>query len=121
MNDWPTEIRTVPSATIPWTMTFALNTYSNPKEVGFAICEELTNNYRSSLVGMNELIQELNRMPMTTETLRLRSRKREIEKELQQIETDIRLYSKPKVYLPIPSKKSPANYECLSSYCPESN
>lgn len=49
---------------------------------------------------MDTLVQELNRMPMTTETLRLRRRKVEIEKELTQIELDIRTFSKPKVYVP---------------------
>lgn len=48
---------------------------------------------------MASLIQELNRMPMTSETLRIRSRKVEIEKELTQIELDIRTFSKPKVYI----------------------
>lgn len=48
---------------------------------------------------MDSLINELNHMPMTTETLRIRNRKVEIEKELSQIELDIRFYSKPKVYI----------------------
>ncbi|KAI8122012.1 hypothetical protein FF38_02206 [Lucilia cuprina] len=48
---------------------------------------------------MSSLINELNHMPMTTETLRIRQRKVEIEKELTQLELDIRLYSKPKVYI----------------------
>uniref|UniRef100_A0A1B0BAN7 Enkurin domain-containing protein n=1 Tax=Glossina palpalis gambiensis TaxID=67801 RepID=A0A1B0BAN7_9MUSC len=51
---------------------------------------------------MSSLVQELNRMPMTTETLRIRNRKMEIERELTKIEFDIRLYSKPKVYVPLP-------------------
>uniref|UniRef100_A0A1B0G1H7 Enkurin domain-containing protein n=1 Tax=Glossina morsitans morsitans TaxID=37546 RepID=A0A1B0G1H7_GLOMM len=51
---------------------------------------------------MSSLVQELNHMPMTTETLRIRNRKMEIEKELTKIEFDIRLYSKPKVYVPLP-------------------
>lgn len=38
-------------------------------------------------------------MPMTTETLRIRSRKVEIERELIDIEKDIRMFSKPKVYV----------------------
>lgn len=40
---------------------------------------------------------------MTTETLRIRNRKQEIEKELQQIEMNIRLYSKSKVYVTEPA------------------
>ncbi|XP_013109043.2 probable serine/threonine-protein kinase DDB_G0280133 isoform X1 [Stomoxys calcitrans] len=49
---------------------------------------------------MESLVLELNRMPMTTETLRIRRRKVEIEKELSQIELNIRAFSKPKVYVP---------------------
>ncbi|XP_067626398.1 uncharacterized protein [Eurosta solidaginis] len=45
------------------------------------------------------LINELNHMPMTTETLRMRLRKAEIEKELKLLETDIRVFSKTKVYV----------------------
>uniref|UniRef100_A0A1I8NL34 Enkurin domain-containing protein n=1 Tax=Musca domestica TaxID=7370 RepID=A0A1I8NL34_MUSDO len=55
---------------------------------------------------MESLIQELNRMPMTTETLRIRRRKVEIEKELSQIELDIRTFSKPKVYVPASNEPS---------------
>lgn len=77
-------------------------------------------NINSIIIGMSELIQELNRMPMTTETLRLRARKNEIEKELQQIESDIRVYSKPKVYLPIPAK-STTKYEYYNNYSPAAN
>uniref|UniRef100_A0A1A9UGJ3 Enkurin domain-containing protein n=1 Tax=Glossina austeni TaxID=7395 RepID=A0A1A9UGJ3_GLOAU len=55
---------------------------------------------------MSSLVQELNHMPMTTETLRIRNRKREIEKELTKIELDIRLFSKSKVYIPLPESQS---------------
>ncbi|XP_073813196.1 uncharacterized protein [Musca autumnalis] len=55
---------------------------------------------------MESLVQELNRMPMTTETLRIRRRKVEIEKELSQIELDIRTFSKPKVYVPATNEPS---------------
>uniref|UniRef100_A0A1A9WR37 Enkurin domain-containing protein n=1 Tax=Glossina brevipalpis TaxID=37001 RepID=A0A1A9WR37_9MUSC len=55
---------------------------------------------------MASLVQELNHMPMTTETLRIRNRKMQIEKELTKIEFDIRLYSKPKVYVPLPADQS---------------
>ncbi|XP_075169868.1 uncharacterized protein LOC142241908 [Haematobia irritans] len=58
---------------------------------------------------MESLVQELNRMPMTTETLRIRRRKVEIEKELSQIELDIRAFSKPKVYVPT-SGETPIPY-----------
>ncbi|XP_055855073.1 uncharacterized protein LOC129918506 [Episyrphus balteatus] len=46
-----------------------------------------------------DLVGELNRMPMTTETLRIRGRKVEIERELVDLENDIRIFSKPKVYV----------------------
>ncbi|KAH8393436.1 hypothetical protein KR215_011424 [Drosophila sulfurigaster] len=45
------------------------------------------------------LINELNHMPMTAQTLRVRSRKAEIDKELTLVEDDIRIYSKEKVYV----------------------
>lgn len=45
------------------------------------------------------LINELNHMPMTAQTLRVRSRKAEIDKELTVVEDEIRIYSKPKVYV----------------------
>ncbi|KAH8299753.1 hypothetical protein KR044_005476 [Drosophila immigrans] len=45
------------------------------------------------------LIRELNHMPMTAQTLRVRSRKAEIDKELTLVEDDIRIYSKEKVYV----------------------
>uniref|UniRef100_A0A1B0A1V7 Enkurin domain-containing protein n=1 Tax=Glossina pallidipes TaxID=7398 RepID=A0A1B0A1V7_GLOPL len=55
---------------------------------------------------MSSLVQELNHMPMTMETLRIRNRKREVEKELTKIELDIRLFSKPKVYVPLPESQT---------------
>ncbi|XP_011184200.1 uncharacterized protein LOC105213221 [Zeugodacus cucurbitae] len=54
---------------------------------------------QSAETRFKALINELNRMPMTTETLRMRVRKAEIEKELKLLETDIRVFSKSKVYL----------------------
>ncbi|CAD7012192.1 uncharacterized protein LOC101451115 [Ceratitis capitata] len=54
---------------------------------------------QSAETRFKALINELNRMPMTTETLRMRVRKAEIEKELKQLETDIRVFSKTKVYV----------------------
>uniref|UniRef100_A0A336LND0 CSON005270 protein n=1 Tax=Culicoides sonorensis TaxID=179676 RepID=A0A336LND0_CULSO len=45
------------------------------------------------------LIQELNKMPMTSETLRIRNRKIEIEKELTKLEDSIRIFSRTKVYV----------------------
>uniref|UniRef100_A0A034WHI7 Enkurin domain-containing protein 1 n=1 Tax=Bactrocera dorsalis TaxID=27457 RepID=A0A034WHI7_BACDO len=54
---------------------------------------------QSAETRFKALVNELNRMPMTTETLRMRVRKAEIEKELKLLETDIRVFSKSKVYL----------------------
>lgn len=50
-------------------------------------------------LGFDGLIHELNHMPMTAETLRVRLRKNEIEKELKSAEDEIRIYSKAKVYV----------------------
>lgn len=38
-------------------------------------------------------------MPMTAETLRIRRRKIEIDKELDSLEASIRLFSRPKIYV----------------------
>ncbi|XP_063710142.1 uncharacterized protein LOC134838526 [Culicoides brevitarsis] len=45
------------------------------------------------------LIWELNKMPMTSETLRIKNRKIEIEKELTKLEESIRIFSRVKVYV----------------------
>lgn len=49
--------------------------------------------------GFKILVDELNRLPMTCETLRVRNRKIEIEKELRSLEINIRVFSRPKVYV----------------------
>lgn len=46
-----------------------------------------------------QLVNELNRMPMSGETLRIRNRKMEIEKALIDLENTIRNFSKSKVYV----------------------
>ncbi|EDW46758.1 uncharacterized protein LOC6607997 [Drosophila sechellia] len=46
-----------------------------------------------------QLVNELNHMPMTAQTLRVRNRKAEIDKELTIVEEDIRIYSKTKVFV----------------------
>ncbi|EDV59689.1 uncharacterized protein LOC6542980 [Drosophila erecta] len=46
-----------------------------------------------------QLVNELNHMPMTAQTLRVRNRKAEIDKELTIVEEDIRIYSKAKVFV----------------------
>ncbi|CAO1343044.1 unnamed protein product [Diamesa serratosioi] len=45
------------------------------------------------------LVDDLNRLPMTAETLRVRNRKIEIEKELRKLDTNIRTFSRKKVYV----------------------
>lgn len=45
------------------------------------------------------LIKELNKLPMTSETLRVKNRKMEIEKELIKLEDSIRIFSRAKVYV----------------------
>lgn len=56
--------------------------------------------------GFEGLINELNRLPMTAQTLRVRSRKAEIDKELTIVEDDIRIYSKAKVYVKAPNSRN---------------
>lgn len=53
----------------------------------------------SLFVGFKDFVDELNRLPMTSETLRVRNRKIEIEKELRSLELNIRVFSRPKVYV----------------------
>ncbi|XP_017002338.3 uncharacterized protein [Drosophila takahashii] len=48
----------------------------------------------------DQLVNELNHMPMTAQTLRVQNRKAEIDKELTIVEEDIRIYSKAKVFVP---------------------
>lgn len=43
---------------------------------------------------------------MTAQTLRVRSRKAEIDKELTTVEDDIRIYSKAKVYIKAPNSRN---------------
>jgi hypothetical protein len=47
------------------------------------------------------LVDELNRLPMTCETLRVRNRKIAIEKELRKLDEHIIVFSRPKVYIKI--------------------
>ncbi|SPP88811.1 uncharacterized protein LOC117590476 [Drosophila guanche] len=47
----------------------------------------------------DDLIREVNHMPFTSQSLWVRSRKDEINKELDLVDREIRLYSKPKVYI----------------------
>jgi uncharacterized protein YjaG (DUF416 family) len=51
--------------------------------------------------GYTDLVQELNMMPVRTDTLRIRNRKIELEKQLNKIEEGIKVFSKPKVFVKI--------------------
>lgn len=46
-----------------------------------------------------DLIDELNRMPMTSRTLRVRNRQIEIEKELNKLDDLVKIFSRLKVYV----------------------
>lgn len=46
-----------------------------------------------------DLIDELNHMPLTSETLRIRNRKIEIEKELRHLDHTIQIFSRSRVYV----------------------
>jgi Calmodulin-binding len=48
-----------------------------------------------------KLVDELNKMPMTAQTIKLRNRKMEIERELNRLEDSIRIFSRTKVYVKI--------------------
>lgn len=51
------------------------------------------------LKNYNDLITELNRIPVRTDTLKMQQRKREIEKQLDKLEEGIRVFSRSKVYV----------------------
>lgn len=48
-----------------------------------------------------ELVNELNKMPVKTDTLRMRNRKMELEKQLAKLEEGIKVFSRPKVFVKI--------------------
>ncbi|XP_072944864.1 uncharacterized protein [Epargyreus clarus] len=48
-----------------------------------------------------ELVSELNKMPVRTDTLRMRNRKMELEKQLSKLEEGIKVFSRPKVFVKI--------------------
>ncbi|CAG9788477.1 unnamed protein product [Diatraea saccharalis] len=48
-----------------------------------------------------ELVSELNKMPVKTDTLRMRNRKMELEKQLAKLEEGIKVFSRPKVFVKI--------------------
>jgi len=48
-----------------------------------------------------DFVNELNMMPIRTDTLRAQKRKVEIEKQLTKLEEGIKVFSRPKVYVKI--------------------
>ncbi|KAJ0174887.1 hypothetical protein K1T71_009995 [Dendrolimus kikuchii] len=48
-----------------------------------------------------ELISELNKLPVKTDTLRMRNRKMELERQLAKLEEGIKVFSRPKVFVKI--------------------
>lgn len=48
-----------------------------------------------------DYVNELNMMPIKTDTLRAQRRKMEIEKHLNKLEEGIKVFSRPKVYVKI--------------------
>lgn len=52
-------------------------------------------------LGYADRIQELNSMPVRSDTLRVRKRKMEIEEELKKIDEGIKVFQRPKVFVKI--------------------
>ncbi|CAG9565074.1 unnamed protein product [Danaus chrysippus] len=63
----------------------------------------LPDNERKETLRMlrNKLVSELNKMPVKTDTLRMRNRKMELEKQLAKLEEGIKVFSRPKVFVKI--------------------
>lgn len=57
------------------------------------------NFYSYFVAEFQKLINELNRMPMTFLTQKMRKRQKEIEQELNKLEDSIRIFSRTKVYV----------------------
>ena len=53
------------------------------------------------VIDYADSLQELNMMPVRSDTLRMRNRKMELEEQLNKIEHGIRKFSRPKVYVKI--------------------
>lgn len=51
--------------------------------------------------GHAELVQQLNMLPVSMDTLKVRNRKMELEKELNKLEEGIKVFSRPKVFVKI--------------------
>lgn len=60
-----------------------------------------TQNTNQMIAGFAELVSELNKMPVKTDTLRMRNRKMELEKQLAKLEEGIKVFSRPKVFVKI--------------------
>lgn len=52
-------------------------------------------------LGYADRIQELNSLPVRSDTLRIKRRKMEIEEELKRIDGGIKVFQRPKVYVKI--------------------
>lgn len=51
--------------------------------------------------GHAELLTELNALPVRADTLRVKTRKAELERKLKEIEGAIKIFSRPKVFVKI--------------------
>lgn len=49
--------------------------------------------------GQQELLEEFNQLPLSKDSLRIRQKKEDIEKQLIKVEEGIRVLSKPKVFV----------------------
>ncbi|XP_022227328.2 uncharacterized protein LOC111077381 [Drosophila obscura] len=61
--------------------------------------QERLSHLNSAQKRYDGLIREVNHMPITSQSLWVRTRKAEIDKELDNVDGEIRFYSKPKVYI----------------------
>ncbi|XP_055390429.1 uncharacterized protein LOC129619279 [Condylostylus longicornis] len=71
---------------------------------GYTLLDEKTRleNLEVLQKGFQYLVNELNRLPMTSVTLRVKNRKNEIERDLVDLENKIRFYQKSKIYIKCP-------------------
>lgn len=82
----------------------------NNNRVFFGYCETFTHikiksiqtkDNRVTFLGYADRIQELNSLPVRSDTLRIKRRKMEIEEELKRIDGGIKVFQRPKVYVKI--------------------
>jgi len=50
-------------------------------------------------IGQNEMLAELNSLPFSRDSLRIRQKREDLEKQLKKIEEGITILSKPKVFI----------------------